>query len=108
MSQKKNKENAKSSYQIIAARYANKIESFLRKENQPYSELHIAERVFNITLYKEGNIPTSEKDLRELSLIRNALKTLVEKKKIIESLIEDPETKEQVMHYSIVGWYVTP
>jgi hypothetical protein len=59
-------------------------------------------------LYKEGNIPTSEKDLRELSLIRNALKTLVEKKKIIESLIEDPETKEQVMQYSIVGWYVTP
>jgi hypothetical protein len=101
MSQEKNEEKIGSSPRITVTRYAKKIENFLRKENQPYSELHIAERVFNITLYKEGNIPTSEKDLRELSLIRNALKTLVEKKKIIESLIEDPETKEQVMHYSI-------
>jgi hypothetical protein len=108
MNQKKNEEKVGSSPRITVTRYAKKIENFLRKENQPYSELHIAERVFNITLYKEGNIPTSEKDLRELSRIRNALKTLVEKKKIIESLIEDPETKEQVMHYSIVGWYVTP
>lgn len=108
MNQKKNEEKVGSSPRITVTRYAKKIENFLRKENQPYSELHIAERVFNITLYKEGNIPTSEKDLRELSNIRNALKTLVEKKKIIESLIEDPETKEQVMHYSIVGWYVTP
>jgi hypothetical protein len=28
---------------------------------------------------------------------------LVKEKKIIESLIEDPKTREQVMHYSIVG-----
>ena len=108
MSQEKNEEKIGPSPRITVTRYAKKIEDFLRKEKQPYSEFHIAERVFNLSLYKEGNIPTSEKDLRELSLIRNALKTLVEKKKIIESLIEDPETKEQVMHYSIVGWYVTP
>jgi hypothetical protein len=108
MSQEKNEEKIGSSPRITVTRYAKKIEDFLRKEKQPYSEFHIAERVFNLSLYKEGNIPTSEKDLRELSLIRNALKALVEKKKIIESLIEDPETKEQVMHYSIVGWYVTP
>ena len=103
MSQKKNKENVRPSYQIIAARYADKIESFLRKENQPYSEPHIAERVFNIALTKGGNIPTSKKDIRSLSNIRNALKILVTEKKIIESLIEDPKTREQVMHYSIVG-----
>jgi hypothetical protein len=103
MSQKKNKENVRSSYQIIAARYANKIESFLRKENQPYSEPRIAKLVFNIGLTKGGNIPTSKKDIRLLSNIRNALKILVKEKKIIESLIEDPKTKEQVMHYSIVG-----
>jgi hypothetical protein len=108
MSQEKNEEKIRSSSRITATRYAKKIENFLRKENQPYSELRIAEQVFSITSYKEGNIPTSEKDLRELSLIRNALKILVEKKKIVESLIEDPETKEQVMHYSIMGWYVTP
>jgi hypothetical protein len=85
MSQKKNKENAKSSYQIIAARYADKIESFLRKENQPYSEPRIAKLVFNIALTKKGNIPTSKKDIIALSNIRNALKILVTEKKIIES-----------------------
>jgi hypothetical protein len=103
MSQKKNKENIRSSYQIIAARYADKIESFLRKENQPYSEPRIAKLVFNIALTKGGNIPTSKRDIKSLSNIRNALKILVTEKKIIESLIEDPRTKEQVMHYSIVG-----
>jgi hypothetical protein len=103
MTQKKNKEKVRSSYQIIAARYADKIESFLKKENQPYSEPRIAKLVFNIALTKKGNIPTSKKDIRLLSNIRNALKILVTEKKIIESLIEDPGTKEQVMHYSIVG-----
>ena len=103
MTQKKNKEKVRSSYQIIAARYADKIESFLRKENQPYSEGRIANLVFNIDLTKLGNIPTSKKDIRALSNIRNALKMLVKEKKIIESLIEDPKTREQVMHYSIVG-----
>jgi hypothetical protein len=103
MTQKKNKEKVRSSYQIIAARYADKIESFLRKENQPYSEPRIAKLVFNIALTKEGNIPTSKRDIRSLSNIKNALKILVTEKKIIESLIEDPRTKEQVMHYSIMG-----
>ena len=88
---------------LLAARYANKIESFLRRENQPYSERRIANLVFNIALTKGGNIPTSKKDIRALSNIRNALKMLVKEKKIIESLIEDPKTREQVMHYSIVG-----
>jgi hypothetical protein len=103
MTQKKNKENIRSSYQIIAARYADKIESFLRKENQPYSEPRIAKLVFNIALTKGGNIPISKRDIKSLSNIRNALKILVTEKKIIESLIEDPRTKEQVMHYFIVG-----
>jgi hypothetical protein len=103
MTQKKNKEKVRSSYRIVAAKYADKIESFLRKENQSYSEPRIAKLVFNIALAKKGNIPTSKKDIRSLSNIRNALKILVTEKKIIESLIEDPRTKEQVMHYSIVG-----
>jgi hypothetical protein len=103
MTQKKNKEKVRSSYQIIAARYADKIESFLKKENQPYSEPRIAKLVFNIALTKKGNIPTSKRDIRSLSNIKNALKILVTEKKIIESLIEDPRTKEQVMHYSIMG-----
>jgi hypothetical protein len=106
MSQRRNGENFSSS-QNTESRYINKIETFLRKENQPYSERHIAERVFNL-ISKDGSIPTSKKDLRELSRIRNALKILVKEKKIIESLVEDPRTKEQVLHYSIMGWYATP
>lgn len=103
MIHKKSKEKIRSSYQIVAAKYADKIEGFLRKENQSYSEPRIAKLVFNIALSEKGNIPTSKKDIRSLSNIRNALKILVIEKKIIESLIEDPRTKEQVMHYSIVG-----
>ena len=106
MSQRRNEENFRPS-RNTESKYINKIETFLRKENQPYSERHIAERVFNL-ISKDGSIPTSEKDLRELSRIRNALKILVKEKKIIESLIEDPRTKEQVLHYSIMGWYATP
>jgi len=60
MTQKKNKEKVRSSYQIVAAKYADKIESFLRKENQPYSEPRIAKLVFNIALTKKGNIPTQK------------------------------------------------
>jgi hypothetical protein len=108
MSPKKNEGKIRSSSQIVPTRYAKKIENFLRKENRPYSERRIAERVFNIVLGKKDSIPTSKKDLRELSHIRNALKILVKEKKIIESLIEDPKAKEQVMHYSTVGWYATP
>jgi hypothetical protein len=106
MSQRRNEENFRPS-QNTESRYINKIETFLRKENQPYSERHIAERVFNL-ISKDGSILTSKKDLRELSHIRNALKILVKEKKIIESLVEDPRTKEQVLHYSIMGWYATP
>jgi hypothetical protein len=106
MSQRRNEENFSPS-QNAEARYINKIETFLRKENQPYSERHIAERVFNL-IREDGSIPTSEEDLREISRIRNALKILVKEKKIIESLVEDPRTKEQVLHYSITGWYATP
>jgi hypothetical protein len=106
MSQRRNEENF-SPYQNAESRYIKKIETFLRKENQPYSERHIAERVFNL-IREDGSIPTSEEDLREISRIRNALKILVKEKKIIESLVEDPRTKEQVLHYSITGWYATP
>jgi hypothetical protein len=107
MSQRQNGENVDSSMNA-EARYATKIEAFLRKENQPFSERHIAERVFNHVAGKEGYIPASKGDLEKLSHIRNALKILVKEKKIIESLIEDPATKEQVMYYSITGWYATP
>ena len=96
MSQRRNEENFSPS-QNTESRYKQN-----RDIPQPYSERHIAERVFNL-ISKDGSIPTSKKDLRELSRIRNALKILVKEKKIIESLVEDPRTREQVLHYSIMG-----
>ena len=68
MSQKKNEKKVRSPYRIIAARYANKIESFLRRENQPYSERRIANLVFNIALTKGGNIPTSKRILERYQI----------------------------------------
>jgi len=109
MSTKKNEKKIKAASKISITTYAKKIEEFLKKENKPYSEPHIAEQVFNIKIEKEGsNIPVSKEELQELSRIRNALKILVRERRAIESLIEDPDTKEQVMHYSIIGWYATP
>ena len=63
MGQKKSEEKDRSPSKIAVTRYANKIEMFLRKENRPYSERRIAERVFNLVLGKEGNIPASKKDI---------------------------------------------
>ena len=81
-------------------KYKNSIERFLKKENKPYSQLQIAEELFDITLRKEGNVPSSKEELLKLSDIKDALKILTNERKIIGSLIEDPITKEEVMCYS--------
>jgi len=81
-------------------KYKNSIERFLKKENKPYSQLQIAEELFDITLRKEGNVPSSKEELLKLSDIKDALKILTNERKIIGSLIEDPITQEEVMYYS--------
>ena len=81
-------------------KYKNSIEHFLKKENKPYSQLQIAEELFDIPLRKEGNVPSSKEELLKLSDIKDALKILTNERKIIGSLIEDPITKEEVMCYS--------
>ena len=53
----------------------------------------IAEQVFGIK--KEDNIPHSKEDLSKLSDLKTALKLLVSEKKVLEALIEDPDTQEQ-------------
>jgi hypothetical protein len=92
----------------IIYKYTKLIEEFLKKEDKPFSEPHIAERVFGIKIRKEGNLPSSKQQLVKLSQIKDALKILVKEKKIFEALLEDPVSKEQVMHFSISGWYATP
>jgi len=62
--------------------------------------LQIAEELFDITLRKEGNVPSSKEELLKLSDIKDALKILTKERKVIRSLIEDLVTKEEVMCYS--------
>ena len=56
----------------------------------------MAEHVFNIKIRKD-NHPSLNEDLEKLT-IKDASKVLVKEKKVIESLFEDPSTKEQKMH----------
>jgi hypothetical protein len=90
----------------VIEEYAKNIQDFLGVQNAPYSEKQIAEQVFGIK--NEDNIPHSKEDLSNLSDLKTALKLLVREKKIVEALIEDPDTQEQLMYYSVSGWYATP
>jgi|SRR5919108_1840504 hypothetical protein len=79
--------------------YKNLVEDFLKRENKPYSQLQLAEELFDIPLRKEGNVPSTQ-ELQKLSHLDDALKVLMKEGKIIGSLIEDPITNEEVMYYS--------
>lgn len=88
-------------------KYASKIEKTLRKTRSPYSESRLVEELFNIKLKREGYIPES-KEVERLKKIREALKLLMDEKKVIGVTLEDPVTREQILHYSSSGWYATP
>jgi hypothetical protein len=104
----KSEKSANFASKDLIHKYTKLIEEFLKKEDKPFSEPHIAERVFGIKIRKEGNLPSSKQQLVKLSRIRDALKILVKEKKVFEALHEDPVSKEQLMHFSISGWYATP
>lgn len=73
-------------------KYKNSIEDFLKKGNKTYSQ-QIAEELFDIPIRREGNVPSSKEELLTLSYIKDALKILTRKRKVIGFLIEDPITK---------------
>ena len=73
----------------------------MRNKGKLYSEFQLAENIFGLKLRKRGNIPKSEKELRQISYIRDALKVLMAEKRVSGSLLEDPNTKEEVMHYQM-------
>jgi hypothetical protein len=50
-------------------------------------------RTFDIPIRREGNVPSSKEELLTLSYIKDALKILTRKRKVIGFLIEDPITK---------------
>jgi hypothetical protein len=83
---KKSAKESGSEAKASITKYKNLVEDFLKRENKPYSQLQLAEELFNIPLRKEGNVPSS--------------KVLMKEGKVIGSLIEDPITNEEVMYYS--------
>lgn len=97
---KKSTKDSGSEAKASITKYKNLIEDFLKKENKPYSQLLLAEELFDIPLRKEGNIPSSTEELLKLSYVDDALKILMKEGKVIGSLIEDPITNEEVMYYS--------
>lgn len=93
--------------ELNVEKYASKIEAFLRASKNSYSEARLVEDLFGIPLQVEGYLP-EPKDVEMLRDIKEALRRLLDGKKIFGAKLEDPATNEQVFHYSSVGWYATP
>lgn len=82
-------------------RYASLIERYLKNETMMHSESEIAKRVLKVTLETKDDIPASANDLYKLAEIRESLRMLVAQRKIVQTLVQDPLTKEETMYYVI-------
>jgi|RhiMethySRZTD1v2_1073278.scaffolds.fasta_scaffold852881_2 hypothetical protein len=80
--------------------YARLIERYLANETVPHSESEIAKAVLKVALDTDDDIPSSAKDLDKLTEIKESLRMLISQKKIFQSLILDPQTKEETVYYS--------
>jgi len=80
--------------------YTTLIERYLKNETVSHSESDIAKEVLKVVLDTDDDIPSSTKDLDKLTEIKESLRMLVSQKKIFQSLVLDPETKEETMYYS--------
>ena len=87
--------------------YQARIEDFLQSHESAYSEPRLIEELFGIKL-RDESLVKSEEDMKQLVRIKQAFRHLVEEKRIFAANFEDPDTKEQVMHYSAKGWFETP
>lgn len=82
-------------------RFASIIEQYLRNETVSHSESDIAKAVLKVSLDTKDDIPSSPKDLDKLTEIKKSLRLLVIQGKIFQTLVQDPETKEETVYYSI-------
>src|SRR5919198_6372657 len=80
--------------------YASLIERYLKDEIPPHSESDIAKEVLKVRLDTNDDIPSSIKDLDKLTEIKESLRLLVSQEKIFQSLVQDPNTKEETVYYS--------
>ncbi|HZA43003.1 MAG TPA: hypothetical protein VE504_04500 [Nitrososphaeraceae archaeon] len=81
--------------------YALLIEQYLKNETVSHSESDIAKAVLKVALDTRDDIPSSPNDLDKLTEIKKSLRMLVIQGKIFQTLVQDPETKEETVYYSI-------
>lgn len=81
------------------SRYAEPIEQYLKGQIIPHSESDIIKEVLEIKLDTDDDIPSSKHDLDMLAEIRGSLRTLVSQRKVFQTLVLDPQTKEQTAYY---------
>ncbi len=80
-------------------KYAELIERYLKNQTLPLSENDIVKEVLKINLDTDDDIPSSEHDLERLAEVRGSLRTLVSQGKVFQTLVLDPQTKEQTPYY---------
>jgi hypothetical protein len=81
--------------------YASIIERHLGSESSSFSENEIVKEVLRVKLETQDDIPSSTNDLYKLTEIRESLRKLVAQRKIVQTLVQDPLTKEETMYYVI-------
>ena len=79
--------------------YVQLIEKYLKGQVIPHSESDIIKEVLKIKLDTDDDIPSSKQDLEKLAEIRGALRTLVSQRRVFQTLVLDPQTKEQTPYY---------
>ena len=67
------------------------------------SESDIAKEVLKAPLDTNDDIPSSTKDLDKLTEIKESLRMLVSQRKIFQSLVQDPDTKEETAYIRLGG-----
>jgi hypothetical protein len=80
-------------------KYAELIKRYLKNQALPLSENDIVKEVLKINLDTDDDLPSSEYDLERLAEVRGSLRTLVSQGKVFQTLVLDPQTKEQTPHY---------
>lgn len=80
--------------------YAALIERYLKNETISHSESDIAKEVLKVALDTNDDIPSSTRDLDKLTEIKESLRMLVSQRKLFQSLVQDPYTKEETAYYS--------
>ena len=84
-----------------------RILKFLSEQEGSYPEPKLIEALFGIKM-SDDELPTSEQDLARVQEIRNILNRLVASKRIYASVLEDPNTREEILNYSSKGFFATP